>query len=60
MGKWLGFLFWVKACWNGNVRIWEHYHVLRMAVDSLLCRFKMIYPAGWINEELIKKKVSHF
>ena len=23
----------------------EHYHVRRMAVDSLLCRFKTVYPA---------------
>lgn len=23
----------------------EHYHIRRMAVDSMLCRFKTIYPA---------------
>ena len=28
---------------------WEHYHVRRMAVDSLLCRFKTVYPAGRID-----------
>ena len=27
----------------------KYYHVLRMAVDSLLCSFKMIYPAGQID-----------
>ena len=27
----------------------EHYHVRRMAVDSLLYRFKTIYPAGRID-----------
>lgn len=26
-----------------------HYHVRRMAVDSLLCRFKTVYPAGRID-----------
>lgn len=28
---------------------WEHYHIRRMAVDSLLCRFKTVYPAGRID-----------
>ena len=27
----------------------KYYHVRRMAVDSLLCSFKMIYPAGQID-----------
>lgn len=27
----------------------EHYHVRRMAVDSLLCRFKVVYPAERID-----------
>lgn len=27
----------------------EHYHVRRMAVDSLLCRFKTVYPAERID-----------
>lgn len=27
----------------------KHYHVQRMAVDSLLCRFKTVYPAGRID-----------
>lgn len=27
----------------------EHYHVRRMAVDSLLCRFKAVYPAERID-----------
>lgn len=27
----------------------EHYHVRRMAVDSLLCRFKTTYPAECID-----------
>ena len=27
----------------------EHYHTRRMAVDSMLCRFKTIYPTGRID-----------
>lgn len=27
----------------------EHYHTRRMAVDSLLCRFKTVYPAERID-----------
>ena len=27
----------------------EHYHIRRMAVDSMLCRFKTIYPARQID-----------
>lgn len=27
----------------------EHYHIRRMAVDSLLCRFKTVYPAERID-----------
>ena len=27
----------------------EYYHIRRMAVDSLLCRFKAVYPAGQID-----------
>ena len=27
----------------------EHYHTLRMAIDSMLCRFKAIYPAERID-----------
>lgn len=27
----------------------EHYHIRRMAVDSLLCRFKTVYPAERIE-----------
>ena len=27
----------------------EHYHVQRMAIDSMLCRFKAIYPAERID-----------
>lgn len=27
----------------------EHYHVQRMVMDSILCRFKVIYPAERIN-----------
>ena len=27
----------------------EHYHYQRMAMDSMLCRFKMIYPAERID-----------
>ena len=27
----------------------EHYHILRMAMDSMLCRFKAIYPAECID-----------
>ncbi len=27
----------------------EHYHVRRMAMDSMLCRFKTVYPAGRID-----------
>ena len=36
----------------------EHYHVRRMAVDSLLYRFKTIYPAGRIDSvrHLLKSK----
>ena len=28
----------------------EHYHIRRMAVDSLLCRFKTVYPAERIEQ----------
>lgn len=27
----------------------EHYHIRRMAVDSMLCRFKTVYPARQID-----------
>lgn len=37
-----------------SVLVWEdedleHYHTRRMTVDSLLCRFKTVYPAGRID-----------
>ncbi|MBP3519232.1 MAG: response regulator [Parabacteroides sp.] len=42
------------SLWGESVLEWEHgdlehYHVQRMAVDSMLCRFKAIYPAEHID-----------
>lgn len=44
-----GFLFWAKACWSGKARIWNVTISRRMAMDSLLCRFKTAYPAERID-----------